>query len=253
MMLFQHPLCLPPFPLLQKKKGNESETVGGNLNSYYVGVWVQRTVPGAKKYAIFAFQSGCIKPQETENWYNPDTQITFKLTVNPISLSIYIQKPKWFSSALARDTVWLGKSAPTQQNNVQAYFFQSKSLWKLHVLHSLFQATERQYFTFFHKELYQCTSKLQSWFRVTQNPPCFNSRLQRNDQEVFLRLQTESALQGFVSPLQTPGPTSAPLQVSPVTPGQVFLLFPFAYLGVSSCYSAVVPLLYSTQKFKTSY
>lgn len=64
--------------LFSKIKGNVSEIFAGNLYSYYLGVWIQRTVPEANKYAIFAFQSGCIQPQETENWYNPDTQITFK-------------------------------------------------------------------------------------------------------------------------------------------------------------------------------
>lgn len=71
-MPFQQPLCLP-----SKIKGNMSNIFAEHCIepqniphwkscSYYLGVWIQHTVPEEKKYSLFAFRRGCTKLQETE-------------------------------------------------------------------------------------------------------------------------------------------------------------------------------------------
>lgn len=69
-----------------------SEIFAGNLHIYYPGVWIQRAVSETKKDMVFAFQSGCIKPQDTEltqprhtNHFQVDSQSY---------LSVYFQESK---------------------------------------------------------------------------------------------------------------------------------------------------------------
>lgn len=125
-MPFQHNFC--PFLKIQ---GNMNEIFAEQCTepkhipnwkswSYYLSVWIQHTGPEEKKCSIFAFQSGCIKLQETQ-LIKPRHTNHFQI-ISQNHFSIYIQEPLWFPPTFTRGRVWLGKSPLTWHSNTCRHF-----------------------------------------------------------------------------------------------------------------------------------